>query len=52
MAEQPTPNSGRPLPPLVEGWCPWKERDADGTDRICMLLEGHDGNCDMQEPAS
>lgn len=45
MTEQPEP---RPLPPLVEGWCPWKERDTDGTDRICILLEGHDGDCDMQ----
>lgn len=42
----------RPLPPLVEGWCPWKERDADGTDRICIQVEGHDGDCDMQPVAN
>lgn len=39
----------KPLPPLVEGWCPTKERDTDGDDRICTLLEGHNGDCDMQE---
>ncbi|MEU8469546.1 hypothetical protein AB0F30_16755 [Streptomyces sp. NPDC029006] len=38
----------RPLPPLVDGWCPWKESGPDG-DRICMLPQGHDGDCEMQE---
>lgn len=40
--------AARPLPELVDGYCPVKECGPDG-DRICMHLEGHDGDCDMQE---
>lgn len=42
------PPLDRPLPEIVDGYCPWKESGPDG-DRICVLLEGHDGDCDMQQ---
>lgn len=44
------PVPDRPLPPLIEDRCPWKESGPDG-DRICRLPEGHDGDCDMQQVA-
>lgn len=40
--------TGKHLPLLVEGWCPWKESGPHG-DRVCAHLEGHDGDCDMRE---
>lgn len=41
------PAPDRPLPPHVDGRCPWKESGPDG-DRICVLSEHHDGDCDMR----